>query len=294
MLIYNIYQTWSNVCRSIGNDSVENLLFGIMGSGALWLAVFLLQGVGLFVMAKKRNFKHCWLAFIPFVNLTYIGKLIGQCTVFGRKVKHLGVYAMIAEIFTALVCFLAIAAEYYLYVAVGEPILDATTKLPFWAGLTGVNRSIYRFYDLSVFIISILSLIYEILIFFLFTDLYKKYNPNNYFILSALVLFVPISRYIVVFVHRNKKAIDYEAYMREKREAFFRQQQQRYQNMQNGSQNGNTYTWGNPYAGPYTNPHSRPNEQKRDDEPFSEFSSDKKPNEQDFKNTTDDHDEFFN
>ena len=75
-----------------------------------------------------------------------------------------------------------------------------------------------------------------ILLFILLTGLYKKYYAKGYLILSWVGLFLPVSRYIVVFVLRNNKAIDYEAYMRAKREEYMRR---------------NPYGPYGPYGGPY-------------------------------------------
>ena len=62
----------------------------------------------------------------------------------------------------------------------------------------------------------------------LLLGLYKKYNPKNYTALGFLELFVPLSRYIVIFALRNRKAIDYQAYMRARHEAYMRQRQQKF------------------------------------------------------------------
>ena len=288
MIIYNFYQTWASVCRGIGSDSLEMLIAGLAIASVIWLALFILQSVGLYTMAKKANLNNRWMAFVPFVNYIYIGKIVGNCTVFGRKVKRLGLYTMLAAILSVLLCVSTIASEFYLYSVAGRPILEETTDIPFWTGLTGTALGVFKYYDLSSYINSIAILCFEILLFMLFTDLYKKYYAKNYFLLSVLVLFVPVSRFIAVFALRNQKGIDYETYMREKREAFFRQQQE-YRNMYNQqtSQQGGTFTWGQTQ-----NPYERP--QPKDEEPFSEFSS-KKPDENAENGTnSDSHDDFFN
>ncbi len=124
-------------------------------------------------------------------------------------------------------------------------------------------------------------------LFVLLLGLYKKYNPKNYVALGFLELFLPLSRYIVIFVLRKRKAVDYEAYMRARREAYMRYRQQ-YQNP-NGNRYGNPYN--NPYGNPYANSASPQNSPKPED-PFAEFDSDKTKGEDGAK-SKDDPDEFF-
>jgi len=122
--------------------------------------------------------------------------------------------------------------------------------------------------------------------------LFKKYAPKNYFLLAVLGIIFPMSRYIVTFCLRNKPAIDYEAYMRARREEIAREYQQRYGN-QYGTNYGNPY--GNPYGAPYGQqpmPPQKPAEpfdefgkEPREDKPFEEFGDEnvtEKPNDGDF------------
>jgi len=108
-------------------------------------------------------------------------------------------------------------------------------------------------------------LIYEILLVVLLIGLYRRYTPKNYMTLGILTLFVPASRYIVIFVLRNRQSIDYEAYMRARREAYMRQQQQYYNRYDN--------PYNNPYNNPYGSQYGNGNSRSAPEEPFAEFSS---------------------
>jgi hypothetical protein len=121
--------------------------------------------------------------------------------------------------------------------------------------------------------IPIFGLIYDILMLILVIALYRKYTMRGYLPLAILEFFVPMSRFIVIFVLRNREPIDYEAIMRARREAYIRQQQQYYNQYGNqyGSPYGNPY--GNPYGAPRNNPNPAPQPPKQED-PFEEFSSD--------------------
>lgn len=277
MEVYQIFSSIYSVLGEFLTADLKLLMWCAVAGVAIWLGLFLLQGFGLFAMAKNRGMKKRWLAFLPFVNLWYVGKIVGECTVFGQRMKRAGVYAMIAQILTTLACFLTIGSQVYLMVEVGAPSYDQF-GLPYWTGLTGFGAVAYKTFNVVSLILPIFQLIYEVLLIILLVALLKKYAPGNYFILSMLCLFVPYARYIVIFVLRKRSAIDYEAYMRARREAYMRQQQQ-----YNGYNGGYGNSYGNPYGRPNGNPYTEngaKNESK--DEPFSEFSGgDKKKNEKD-------------
>ncbi len=270
---YNFIAAVFLVFSQMGN--VDSRIAGIVGGCIIWSALFVLQGVGLYKMAKNRGLKSKWLAFLPFANIYYIGKLAGEIDLFGHKIKRLGLYAMISQILATVACAATLIAELYLFINCGNPIGETPMGTPYWTELSGTALSVSRFYDLSFYIIPLAQQIFSILMLVLLIGLYKKYYPKNYIFLGLLMLF-PItrfvSRYIVIFILRNREAIDYEAYIRAKREAYMRQH--RYQNPY-----GNPYNQGpyNPYGYPYQNPYNQ--QQNKPEEPFSEFSADKKTNE---------------
>ena len=104
--------------------------------------------------------------------------------------------------------------------------------------------------------------------------LIRKYAPKNYMVLSLVSVFIPMSRFVIIFCLRNKQAIDYDAYIRARREAMAREYQQRY-----GSGYGTPYG-GNPYSNPYSNPYGNatPTPPQKPEDPFGEFGGGKTEN----------------
>ncbi len=264
MEIYNFYRI-ATMLSSLFGDWIgdKNIpIYGAVIGVLLFALVFILQGVGISTMAKRRGIDKRWLAFVPFVNIWYVGKLAGDCQFFGQKMKRAGLYAMIGQIVATLVTCAMIASEVYLWTMHGSP--DLTTGV--WHGLSGFSLTVFNFYDISLYIVSIAQLVCEILFFILLTSLYKQYEPKNYFILSLLTLLVPLARFFIIFALRNRRAIDYEAYMRARQEAYARRRQQ----------------YSNPYNNPYGNggynqsPYGQNAgaTQPKPEEPFAEFSSD--------------------
>ncbi len=257
---------------------------------AVWMSFLVLQGFGLYAMGKKRGMTKKWMAFTPFLNILFLGKLVGECDVFGQKMKRAGIYTMIAQLLNTLLAVASIASLYYLVIMHGEPQYTAM-NMPFWSGLTGFAKIAEEFYLISYYVLMIIELVTIILMAILLMGLYKQYSPRNYRLLGMLGIFIPASRFIVIFVLRNKQPIDFEAYMKARREAYIRQQQEYYNRYGNqyGPNNpyGNPYgrsnnPYGNPYGNPYANQQQNPqNTQKPPEEPFSEFAS-----EEDRKETT--------
>lgn len=261
MEIYVLYNLTTTILDtfSLGTPTSSKII-GLALGFVLWAGLFLLQAFGLSAMAKGQGLEKRWLAFVPFANLFYMGKLAGSCQVFGQRVKRMGLYAMLTQIATTVFCGLMIAAELYLYIACGEPeifIIDGMHYLD-WGKLTGFSNVVLKFFDNGTSILSIFQLVYEILIFIMVISLYKKYSVRNHMTLSFLNLFIPLSRFIVIFILRNNTPVDYDALMRARREAYLRRQQQ----------------YGNPYGG-YTPPTHTPPTPPED--PFEEFAeADKK------------------
>ena len=294
MGIYNFYEMSSNIIASFfANKNVTAFLIGTLISLLIWIVAFILQGIGIYTMAKKQGLKKKALAFVPFVNIWYIGKLAGECHFFGQRMKRAGMYAMIAQFVATTLCIFAIVAFAYLCAMHGAPKI---TEFGYhWTGLAGSSSStVYSFYEISGYLLPIFQLFVEIFLVVLMMSLCKKYAPKNYMLLSMLTLFIPVSRFFIIFALRNRAPIDYEAYMRARHEAYMRRQQQ-YYNQQN--------PYGNPYGRPYNNPYNNPygqnpngqNGAPKAEEPFAEFSSDKKDGNTDepFEEMRGDSDDFF-
>ena len=79
MELYQLVDTTRQNVFWFWNMDLKGLLVGIVVGFSIWLVFFILQGFGLSAMAKKRGLKKRWLAFVPFANIWYIGKIAGEC-----------------------------------------------------------------------------------------------------------------------------------------------------------------------------------------------------------------------
>ncbi len=276
MELFSFYNLSVSLFIAITNEVKISFTWGAAVGGLIWLAFFLLQGVGLYTMAKRRGMKKKGLAFVPFANIFYMGKIVGDCAFFGHKMKNAGIYAMIAQILSVVVTLLYISCECYLYVMHGAPLSSDTNllALPQWDTLTGFSEVAYTIYEYSGAVYYIVGLISQIMLIILTLGLYQKYSPRNYRILTVLAFMFAPARFIIAFVLRNRPPVDFEEYRRRQYEAYMRRQQQYYNQYGNPYNNpyGRPPYGGNPYGNGYGNNGQNQNDTPAE-EPFEEFSS---------------------
>ena len=236
----------------------------------VWLALQILLGFGLYAMAKRLGLKKRAMAFIPFVNMLYAGKIAGECRFFSQRMKHVGIPVMIAQILLFAASVFTVVAETTLnmnYIIIEQNNALFYTTVSGGEPTSALANFFNNYVNASVWILSVLELVYTILLFILASSLFRKYTPASYMFLSCLTLFVPSSFAIVVFALRNRRAVDYEAYLRKRNEAY----QRRY----------GAGGYGNPYGGGYgggsygsqrsEDPYKDDGNSSAQDDPFGEF-----------------------
>lgn len=282
------------------NGYAYNFLMAFLISAVIYLMLLVLQGFGLYVMAKDARLPHAWMAFVPFLNDYLTGRLAGDCAFFGRKIKHCGIYYAVSDgVYTAaqgvyLMSFILVypymtitetsTTYYYSYVGVPDALAWAVT-------LEDV------FYYVS-YVLEIVAWIFMILVIFTF---FRKYSARFSTLFTITTIILPPAKCAFVFAVRKNKPIDYERYVREKNAEYYRRQQQYYSqpnpyetDSQNQNRNQSGSRWGGGQGGGQSNSGQQSDGYQGED-PFSEFS------ENGDSSTTDvsgqdqsENDEFFN
>ena len=184
MELYNIYQTVLGI-MSLYNKTIistsELMITSAVIAFLVWAGLFVLYGIGLSTMAKKRDIGKRWLAFVPFANLYYLGRLAGDCDIFGQKMKRAGLYVMLAQIVTTLLYLaMAIFEGVLLTQYVDSITIDGSTGDLIWTSLTGFAEFMRSYYsDWGLLLCSIAGLAYELLVFIVMMALLKKYSAKN-------------------------------------------------------------------------------------------------------------------
>ena len=97
-------------------EALVRILYISLGvAGGVYLVCLIFGGIGMHTLAKKVGMKHSWLAFLPFANTWYAGRLAGETQLFGKKMKRVGLYAMLAEVVYVAINVFSLVISFALY-----------------------------------------------------------------------------------------------------------------------------------------------------------------------------------
>ncbi len=265
-------------------ETGSSVVFLILTLGVL-LAFYLLRSFGLYAMAKgsedKKINKISYVSFIPFAWVYVAGKLAGNISVFGFRIKN---YALIILIVFATAGVLDLVINIWLYYPVIGGFFQGETVYINMFGIsssftnyssdlfilaeptTAIPESVYNFLYISSYVVSILKYIAEIAMIFIYIELFRRYWPRHVFAGSIFSIFGLFP--IFVFAVRKHKPVNYTDYI-------YSQYRNVY-NSQNYNQNNNNYNNGkdDPFSD-YSNGNDnyvRPTPKNNNDEdPFADF-----------------------
>ena len=248
-------------------------IFSIILFVLITCLLYFFRSFGLYKLAKKRKLKLAYLAWIPIVWAYVLFQLVAEFRVFSFSFKKyailftclLGAYSLanlLYNFFTFYPFF-----QYYLEGGTVEIIISDSlmANIAIKAGADFINHFNTLFIavlcSICFMLIIILGFVTAIIEVCAFIGLFKKYCPENYIlysILSVLGLFP-----IFVFVIRNKKAVNFNEYMRSR---YYNPYGNGY-NSNNGYNNYNNNGYGS--NGGYDAQQNKPQE------PFEEFNKNK-------------------
>lgn len=223
---------------------------------ASFAVIHVFLAIGFYTMAKRRNFKNAWLAWVPIAQTLVVGKLVGEVNFFGLKIKRLGLITAIVELvaFALMIVQDVIALPYLADVM--TDVFNISSKSYFVGVYNTLYAKVVPFYAAYTIISGIAGILSIVLIVLLF----RQYAPRSYLLFSILSIFFPLAQAIIVFVIRKNSCEEYRNYMRMKMHAM--------------------YGGGNPYQyddGTYTDPFNvgktGDNKQKEEnlESPFEEY-----------------------
>ncbi len=206
-------------------DTLSLQLYICIGVAAgLFLIGQIFCGVGLYRLAKRAGYKYPWLGFIPVACTWLSGKLAGEASFFGQKMKRAGLYAALLEvlyiclqIFVLVLNFLTLKAGYYIFDQ--NQSGGGTWKLNRAAmgSMSWLCDAVF-YCDMINYVVWLLVAVF---FFVLYTAFFRKYYARNPFLMTFLCVIVP-ARGFVIFAVRNNRPIDYQAYMRRRMEEYAR------------------------------------------------------------------------
>ena len=242
-------------------------LFSIIIDIVIWLVGHLFLSFAIYTMTKKQGYKKLWLAFIPFFNLILLGKLVGKTTVWGLKLKNIGVWACIMGIASTVVTFIIDLSYYKSLVEFIFPVnIQITSEfLESWINQTSLEWLIAYYVS---FVIDLAYIFFHVSLVFM---VFRLYNPNRALIYAIISVFIDPAFGICLFISRNNP----------------RYIVVRPQPPQGGYYGG--YYGGGYYGGGYNNQQPYQN-QKPIENPFPEFEDEETKKD----NSSNSSDDFFN
>lgn len=257
----------------IFNTTIPNgAVYAIAAVSALiTIALYLLRSIGLFVMAKRAEIKHAFIAWIPFVWIYTACKLIGSKSLFfGKPIAKL---AIIFTVIYAVSGVLTFVYEFLIdFPLIGNFLMGREISVLFVDGTMGdvseYTKGLTQYwgnpdifygsdfvdpygdgvYALINFlnVLGWISVPFDIASIFVvivtYSNLFKRYLPNHYLLATVVSLFGFFGPF--VFAIRKKEPINYMDYLRSRYQSY------------------------GPYGNPYGTP---PRGQRPPEHPFSEF-----------------------
>ena len=238
--------------------------------GGYLLFCYLFFGFGLYVMAKKRNMKTAFLAWIPVASVYLIGLLAGEVRFFGVKAKWIAIAVLVIEV--AVLVFRAVSDVILIPLLQdvwGRALNGETYEYIYESILVNeqgaeISRSLgvmyTRYYTglllggISAAVSGIYSLAGVILIYLLFLN----YSPRSAWIFAILSFFIPVLKPVLVFVVRKNTSGEYREYMKMKMHSMYG--------------GGNPYAYGDgKYKDPYDLSEKGEKKGEQPESPFGEF-----------------------
>lgn len=183
------------------------LVLGAIGIAAL--ASYILQGIGMYTLGKKRGMRYPWLAFIPYARVYYQGELCGPLVFKKRRMDNPGIWLLvipiasevITGIFTVIVWAGMLANIFrlsdYAYISY-YTIFDMFTGF-------GSGIMLLAFLGLSLFTLAAAAM-QKTLTVLVNRQIYERYTDGNYAVTHAVLgIFVPLYTAVYFFIIRNRE-----------------------------------------------------------------------------------------
>lgn len=186
------------------------LIIALLGIGSL--VSYILRGVGMYTLGKRRGMNYPWLAFIPYARTYFQGELCGTLHFGRRDLKNPGLWLLVIPVVGNLVMgvFMIfiwggaalqvsnLVFQTYDYSAVYRQYQGGTSG----AGMLLVVIGLVMLVLLSVAVSAVTGAL-QILVN---RQIYGRYTPDNYALLHGVLgFFIPLYTSIYFFLIRSRE-----------------------------------------------------------------------------------------
>lgn len=170
---------------------------------ALYVAMYILQALGLYTIAERRSIKHPWLAWLPITNMWILGSIADQyqyvakgCIRSRRKVL-LGIGIAVMVLSLVLVgCYVSVFVNLFAslqqlgYMTENQIFKLIMTPLLSMMGVAGI--------------MAVLAVIATVFQYIAYYNLFASCNPKYKVLFTVLGILFPVALPFFVFACRNK------------------------------------------------------------------------------------------
>ena len=228
--------TWV-VGREFTDVSTGTIIAVALAIFAVFVAFYVLRGFGLYRLAKRYNLAHPLLAWFPFTWVYVVGLLLGDVAVFGKKFDKFALVAFIVFTVSGGLYYGVQLLSYFpvigFFLQGGKLYFSSSTE--YFNGMTvfGTELGYLALVDFidpysegfwtALNILSYVARIIRIISFFfiivLYSNFFRCFLPNHYFIATLFSIFGLFGPW--AFVVRNNERVNYAEYMRSRYASFY-------------------------------------------------------------------------
>ncbi len=186
------------------------LIFAVLGIG--WLAGYILRGVGMYTMGKRRGMNYPWLAFVPYARTYFQGELCGTLHFGKRDLKSPGLWLLVIPVVGSLVM------SVFTIFIVGGVVLEVSNLIfraydyseayrNYQGGASGAGLFLMLIGIIMLTLLSVaVSAMTAALQILVNRQIFKRYTDDNYALLHGVLgVFIPLYTSIYFFLIRNRE-----------------------------------------------------------------------------------------
>ncbi|MGF7011870.1 hypothetical protein M2145_001682 [Lachnospiraceae bacterium PF1-21] len=175
------------------------------------LLSYILKGVGLYTLGKRRGLENPWLAFIPYARTYFQGELCGPLKVAKKEMKHPGLWMILLPIFGSIISGIFVAIVYAILLGSLLGLAGSTrmTDPNAWASYLGGHMVILLLvmYVLLILVNLIIGGINSALTALVNRRIYSAFTTDTHAVFHGVMgLFIPLYTAIYLFMIRNREA----------------------------------------------------------------------------------------
>jgi len=188
------------------------VILGILAIGCI--ASYLLRGIGMYTLGKRRGMNYPWLAFIPYARTYFQGELCGTLHFKEKEIRNPGIWILVIPIVSNFVTgifgglifggvAISMARLGVDYSSIGYH--DPGSALANMFSGTGIGMLMAGIALIGIISVLVGALVKTLLVL-VNHQIFERYTDKNYALVHAVAgVFVPLYTSIYFFIIRNRE-----------------------------------------------------------------------------------------